>query len=104
LEIHGDDGMVRMDRWDVFESPAYIASEETNNETWKLVPDAYPAENIEFARGLSDLAFAIREDRPHLTTGAHAAHVVEIAEAILTSIRESRPVDVDPSRFQPQEA
>jgi predicted dehydrogenase/sugar phosphate isomerase/epimerase len=103
LEIHGDDGMVRMDRWDVFESPAYIASGETNNETWKLVPDAYPAENIEFARGLSDLAFAIREDRPHLTTCAHAAHVVEIAEAILTSIRESRPVEIDASRFQPRE-
>ena len=103
LEIHGDDGMIRMDRWDVFESPAYIACKETGDQTWKLVPDSYPAEGIEFARGLSDLAHAIRENRPHLTTGAQAAHVVEIAEAILTSIRESRPVEVDASRFQPVE-
>lgn len=103
MEIHGDDGMVRMDRWDVFESPAYIANKETGDKTWKLVPDSYPAPGIEFARGLSDLAFAIREERPHLTTGSHAAHVVEIAEAILTSIEESRPVEVDATRFRPAE-
>ncbi|MEX0330688.1 MAG: Gfo/Idh/MocA family oxidoreductase [Puniceicoccaceae bacterium] len=103
MEIHGDNGMVRMDRWDVFESPAYVASKETGDQTWKLVPDSYPAPGIEFARGLSDLAHAIRENRPHLTTGAHAAHVVEIAEAILTSIRESRPVEVDATRFRPAE-
>jgi predicted dehydrogenase len=100
LEIHGDDGMIRMDRWDVFESPVYMANKESNKESWKLVPDAYPAEGIEFARGLSDLASALRDNRPHKTTGAHAAHVVEIAEGILTSIRESRPVDIDATRFE----
>jgi predicted dehydrogenase len=59
-----------------------------------VVPDAYPAEGIEFARGLSDLAFALRENRPHKTTGAHAAHVVETIECLLRSIAEGRSVEV----------
>jgi predicted dehydrogenase len=91
LEIHGDDGHLALDRWDVFESALY-RSEGT--ELVKQVLDEFPAEDIEFARGLSDLAEAIRADRPHKTSGAHAAYVVEVIEAIITSLREGRPVEL----------
>lgn len=87
LEIHGDAGCLRLDRWDVFNSPLYLHNASTDKETWRIAPDRHPAEGIEFARGLSDLAHALREDRPHLTTGAHAAHIVEVMEAILDSVR-----------------
>lgn len=94
LEVHGDEGTLLLDRWDTFDAPLWIANPVTSMERWRMVPDAPPAEGIEFARGLSDLAQAIREDRPHKTTGAHAAHVVEIVEAIRTSIREGRLVEL----------
>ena len=64
-----------------------------------MIPDQLPAEGIEFARGLSDLASAIREDRPHKTTGSHASHVVEIIECIRSSIELGQAVDVDTSRM-----
>lgn len=96
LEVHGDTGTVRLDRWDVFNSPLYLHSTDTNNQTWKLVPDSYPAEGIEFARGLSDLAQAMRSGRPHLTTGAHAAHIVEVMEAILHSIAAKQSIAIPP--------
>jgi len=32
--------------------------------------------------------------RPHRATGAHAAHIVEVLDAISTSIAECRAVDV----------
>ena len=94
LEIHGDRGTIRMDRWDVFDSPVYLASEETGKQPWRLVTEDPPAHGIEFARGLSDLALAIREDRPHKTRGAHAAHVVDIVEAILQSLRSGQAVEL----------
>lgn len=94
LEVHGDAGTIRLDRWDVFNSSLYLHNAATENQTWKLVPDTPPAEGIEFARGLSDLAQAMRSGRPHLTTGAHAAHIVEVMEAILHSIVTKKSIAI----------
>ena len=44
--------------------------------------------------GTIDLAEALRDDRPHRTTGEHAAHVVEIAEAIHASIKTGRAIEI----------
>lgn len=100
LEVHGDDGMIRLGRWDQFDAPGWIASPKTADQLVRIVPDCYPAEDIEFARGLSDLAEAIRQDRPHKTSGTHASHVVEVIEAIRTSIREGKAVCVPTDRFR----
>jgi hypothetical protein len=35
---------------------------------------------------VAELADAIREDRPHRATGEHAAHIVEVVEAVQRSI------------------
>jgi predicted dehydrogenase len=47
---------------------------------------------VEWARGLADMADAIVEERPHRADGAHAAHVVEIMEAIHRSMVEGGSV------------
>ncbi len=99
LEVHGDDGMIRLNRWDQFDAPGWIASPATGNELVRMIPDSYPAEDVEFARGLSDLASSLREDRPHKTTGAHASHVVEVIEAVRTSIKEGKAITVPTDRF-----
>ena len=49
---------------------------------------------IDWGKALAELAAAISEQRPHRATGAHAAHVVEILDAVETSIREGVAVDV----------
>ena len=59
-----------------------------------------PYEGIEWARGVSELADAIREDRPQRATGEKAAHVVEVIAGILQSARTGAPVEIN-SRFTP---
>lgn len=94
LEVHGDLGMIALDRWDSFDSGIYHAGINHHGSPQRLVPLRPPAEGIEFARGLSDLAEALRENRPHRTTGEHAAHVVEIAEAINESIKTGKAIEI----------
>ena len=44
------------------------------------VPGAF--HRVDWGRALGELSEAISEDRPHRATGAHAAHVVEILDAV----------------------
>lgn len=50
--------------------------------------------SLDWCLGLADLAAAIREERPHRTGGEHAAHVVEVLEAIAQSGNTGLPVSV----------
>jgi predicted dehydrogenase len=54
----------------------------------------------EWGRGVSELADAIHEDRPHRVTGEQGAHVVEVIAGILESARTHAPVTIQ-SRFTP---
>jgi hypothetical protein len=63
------------------------------------VPGAF--HGVDWGRALGELAAAIAEDRPHRASGAHAAHVVEILDAVETSVREGRPVEVTSSFIAP---
>ena len=52
---------------------------------------------IDWGRALDELSDAIEDDRPHRATGAHAAHVVEILDAMAVSATEGRAVEVTSS-------
>lgn len=94
LEFHGDVGSVTMENFQGFSGKVHFGLfEESKLEEVPLVKDASQFE-VEFGRGVEELAHAIAEERPHRPTGAHAAHVIEIMEAIETSAREGKPVDV----------
>jgi len=85
VEFHGDGGSLHLGnvfRFDArVERCAYGAPLQD-------VPLARPGYNgVEFARGVQDLAAALKEDRPHRASAAHAAHVIEIMDAIDASIR-----------------
>ncbi|MGZ8687198.1 MAG: hypothetical protein ACXWZP_02085, partial [Gaiellaceae bacterium] len=56
------------------------------------VPSAF--RRVDWGRALAELAAAISEQRPHRATGAHAAHVVEILDAVETSLRDGEAVGV----------
>jgi predicted dehydrogenase len=51
-------------------------------------------DGIEFGRGVQELARAIAEGRPHRASAAHAAHVIEIMEAIDRSAASGAPQPV----------
>jgi len=63
-----------------------------------LVREPYPG--CEWGRALTEMYDAIIAGRPQRATGAQAAHVVEILNAIATSAKEGRPVPIT-SDFTP---
>ena len=88
FEIHGDRGSLACDTIDGFDTKVQHAE---FGGTWQPLPFArVPYPGCEFARGVIELADAIHENRPHRTTGRQAAHVVEVMEAILASIRTNQ--------------
>ena len=61
-----------------------------------------PYDGTEYARGLEDLAEALLKNKPHRASGEHAAHIIEIMEAIDTSISTKQTVDVHSNFTQPE--
>jgi len=85
FEIHGDLGSLTCDTIYAFDS---LVRHADFGGAWRPLPLArVPYPGCEYARGVTELADAIHEGRPHRTTGRQAAHVVEVMEAILVSIR-----------------
>jgi predicted dehydrogenase len=86
LEFHGDDGSLYMPTWGEFDSRLELQ-------------EPYPG--IDWSRALTDVAEAIAEGRRHRTSGEHAAHVVEVLEAVQTSLAEGGAVEVSSEFLQP---
>jgi predicted dehydrogenase len=61
-----------------------------------------PYRGIDWARPLADLAAAVRDGRSPRASGAQAAHIVEILDAVARSSRDGGPVAVS-SSFAPPE-
>jgi len=106
LEFHGDLGSLYLGSFQNFDAEVEVAEFGGTYAPVELARASYRTQigervlTIEWARGLADLAEAIAADRPQRVTGAQAAHVVEVCEAINTSLREGRPVEIQ-SRFTP---
>ncbi len=94
LEVHGDTGMIALDRWDVFDTPLWFSALSDGEKLTRIPPLRVPVRGIEFGRGVVEFAHAIRENRPHRAQGAHAAHVVEIMEAIHACLRDGQPREI----------
>jgi predicted dehydrogenase len=98
FEIHGDLGSLACDTIYAFDS---LVRHADFGGAWRPLPLArVPYPGCEYARGVTELADAIHENRPHRTTGRQAAHVVEVMEAILASIRTDA-VQTTRSTFPP---
>jgi hypothetical protein len=75
-----------------FSDPVEIAT--ADDRTWRAVPDSAGFVDAGRGVGLSDLAEAIEQDRPHRASGDLAFHVLEIMEAIIVAGREHRVVEL----------
>ena len=98
IEFHGDDGSLFIGSWQEFDAPVEVAR---NGGEYEPVPLQGAFRGTDWGRAVAELGQAIHEQRPHRATGAHAAHVVEIVDAIGTSALEGRPVDVVSSFERP---
>jgi predicted dehydrogenase len=98
IELHGDSGSVHLSDWQDFDAAVEIAR---YGEPYEAVPMQNAFCGIDWGRALGDLSDAIGSGRPHRATGAHAAHIVEILDAIATSVAEGRAVEVTSSFVRP---
>ncbi|MDX6486804.1 MAG: hypothetical protein QOF43_1957, partial [Gaiellaceae bacterium] len=99
LELHGESASLWMPTWMEFDSRL---ESTTDGETYEPVPllrEPYPG--TDWARALVELADAIDEGRPHRMAAAHAAHVVEVLNAIETSFRDGGIAQVQSSFVAP---
>ena len=100
IEIHGDGGMLYLGSAYKYSAPVEFI--EFGGEPSLIPPLREPYDGTEYARGLEDLAEAILQNKPHRATGDHAAHTIEIMEAIDTSIATKQTVDVHSNFRQPK--
>jgi predicted dehydrogenase len=97
IELHGDTGSIFLSSWQEFDATVELARW---GGSYEPVPVANPYRGTDWGRALGELSDAIVTNRPHRATGAQAAHIVEILDAITTSARDGRAVDVS-STFVP---
>ena len=98
IEFHGDLGSLHLDSWQNFHAGVELAEFGKKYEPVTLLKEPY--QGTEWGRAVAELADALTEGRPQRATGAQAAHVVEICEAITTSLKQGGPVEVT-SDFTP---
>ena len=98
IEFHGDLGSLFLSSWQDFDATVEIAP---FGGTYERVPQGSAFRGTDWGRALAELSDSISHDRPHRATGAHAAHVVEILDAVVASYTERRPVDVTSSFPRP---
>ncbi len=98
IEFHGDTGSLFLSSWQDFDAAVELAP---FGGTYETIPVPGAFHGVDWGRALGELADAIAEDRPHRASGAHAAHVVEILDAVETSVREGTTVEVTSSFVAP---
>ena len=100
IEIHGDNGMLFLGSGHDFSAPLeYI---EFGGEPIIIPPVQKGYDGTEYVRGLVDLSEAIRKNKPHRASAEHAAHIIEVMEAIDLSIKDKKEIDIHSNFIQPQ--
>ena len=98
LEFSGDEGTVYLGDFQNFGAEVEYAPLGGKFETVPYVKT--PFKGTEFARAIDEMTQAMNADRPQRASGAQAAHVVEILEAMGTSMKNGGSVAVT-STFTP---
>jgi predicted dehydrogenase len=93
LEFHGDDASLAIANFQEFDAAVEVGRYGESYEP--VAPVRPPFRGTAWARGVAEMADAIAEGRPHRASAEHAAHVVEILEAVAASIRDGgRAVEI----------
>jgi len=113
IEFHGDKGSLYLSNWHDFNG----AVEYADFSALPSVCDPYtplpyvkepytgkavgPGSNVEWSRGVLDMAEAMQQHRPQRITAAQAAHVVDIVCGIQQASREGHAVEITSEFSQP---
>jgi predicted dehydrogenase len=93
IEFHGDEASLYLGSWQRFDAPVEYARFGEPFAPLEYVREPYAG--TDWGRGVVDVADALREGRPHRATGYHAAHVIDVIEAIRASLAaDGAPVEV----------
>ena len=92
VEVHGDEGSLYMPTW--AEANSRVELQQRGGEYTEIPPVREPFPGMDWGRALVDLARAIEEGRPHRAGAEHAAHVVEVLNAVEDAVREGGAVAV----------
>ncbi len=99
LEFIGDLGSVYLGDFQQFNAGVEFSLYGKPYE--KVEPLRPPFTGVEFARGVEEMSKDMLAGRPQRSTGAQAAHIVEILEAIETSIKKGGSVAVTSNFVKP---
>jgi predicted dehydrogenase len=93
MEFHGDAASLSLGSFQDFNAVVEVGPYDGAYEPVAHVRPPFPG--IAWARGVAEMATAIREDRPHRASAERAAHVVDILEAAAASVAaDGRRVEV----------
>lgn len=84
IEFHGDEGTLHLGHSSTFNAPLSLMKRGAGE--WVEQPVSHGDVDIDWARGLAEMALALQEGSAHKTSSARAAHVVEIASAVHRSV------------------
>lgn len=93
IDFHGDDGSIST-QWFASTAPVRLCA---NGGNYRRIPPVRQVSGtgswyVDWAAGVQALWQGLRMDQPHPTGGAHAAHVVEIMQAVHESARAGRAI------------
>jgi predicted dehydrogenase len=99
IEFHGDAATLYLGAAQDFK--AKVQLRPFGQRDWEDLPMVKePFAGVDWARGLTELHEAIRNNRPQRATGEQAAHVVEVIAGVHRSAETNQPVAIA-SRFTP---
>lgn len=106
IEFHGDLGSLHLTNWVTPNAEVRAADFGHAYERLPLIGSPASAaesggEDVNWARGVIDMAQALSAGREHRASGAHGAHVVEVLNAVITAASEHREVAVHSQFPQP---
>lgn len=100
IEFHGDEASLALASFQEFDAAVEVGRYGESYEP--VAPVQPPFRGTAWARGVAEMADAIAEGRPHRASAEHAAHVVEILEAVATSTADGgRAIEVSSTFARP---
>jgi predicted dehydrogenase len=92
IEIYGSEGTLSVPDPNTFTGPVRI--KRAKDEEWHEVPLTHPYSENSRGLGVSDMAQAIREGRPHRASGELALHVLDLMESVQEASEAGQYVQV----------